>query len=202
MPIKRKIFTMIDDEKKVAENEKSKGKSSLLSFTIYMAIVVAVGIALSIFVTDNVLLLSRVYGHSMLPTLHDGDIFLSLRNTENLERGDIVVIGRMEVDLADGQEKGLVKRIIGLPGDVVEVNPDTSEVTINGEALNESYIARGHHYTNDDLGPITVPDGCYFVMGDNRAHSLDSRSKGVGFVSQNEILGRYFLHVWPLWERE
>lgn len=127
---------------------------------------------------------------SMLNTLKLGDVFIAEKLSYRVLareplRGDIVVFSH-----PDGSGKVLVKRVIGLPGD--EVALSGGDVFVNGELLREQYIARPSW---SDFGPALVPAGQYFVMGDNRSHSLDSRSWG--FLPQRQLLGRAALVVWP-----
>ena len=128
---------------------------------------------------------------SMENTIMAGDRILALRTSywfEEPEQGDIAVFHYPD----DPTGKTLyVKRIIGTEGDVVEV--EDGEVYVNGEMLAEDYIAET---TVGDFGPYIVPDGCYFMMGDNRNHSLDSRFWENKFVEEDEILGKVVLRYY------
>lgn len=140
-----------------------------------------------------------VQGSSMEPSFSDGDIVLVSCNTRDLERGDVVVFSTWERDESKDKEDSIrIKRIIGMPGDVIEVDKKTSTVTINGEPLYEPYINTGYSRAYDITWPATVPEGHYFVMGDNRPHSLDSRSKEIGFVAADEIIYKVGPILWPL----
>lgn len=201
LPIKRKIFTMFDEEKQ--KSNSSKGKVSTLSYTVSIAGAALFGLILAVLLTTFVGFISNVSGRSMVPTLQDGDVIIAEKSLKNLERGDIVVVDISGRENHEGLNHDLlVKRVMGLPGDVVEVNPETSEAIINGEPLDEPYIVHGPSSGYDNMGPVTVPDGYVFVMGDNRPGSLDSRDSNLGFVSINEIKGRFVLRFWPLGERE
>lgn len=135
----------------------------------------------------------------MEPSFSDGDIVLVSCNTRDLERGDVVVFSTWERDESKDKEDSIrIKRIIGMPGDVIEVDKKTSTVTINGEPLYEPYINTGYSRAYDITWPATVPEGHYFVMGDNRPHSLDSRSKEIGFVAADEIIYKVGPILWPL----
>jgi signal peptidase I len=126
----------------------------------------------------------------MLDTLQLGDQFIAEKFSyrvmhEEPQRGDIVVFRHPE------DTRGpWVKRVIGLPGDVIEIHD--YQVYINGEALDEDYIRQKPWR---DYGPVTVPAGDLFVMGDNRNNSLDSRSWG--FLPRANLLGRAVLVYWP-----
>ena len=141
-----------------------------------------------------------VDGESMMPTLEDGDRMI-VNKIGGLERFDIVVFHAPE-------GKDYIKRIIGLPGDYVEYKDDT--LYINGEAYEEPYldeykseIQDGNltgDFTLDDIDPTlgTIPKGYYFVMGDNRRFSKDSRH--IGIVSEDKFVGKTSVIFWPISE--
>ena len=128
---------------------------------------------------------------SMENTIMAGDRILALRTSywfDEPEAGDIVVFRYPD----DETGKTLyVKRIIGTPGDTVEMSLGT--VYVNGKALQEDYIAE---VTQGSYGPYVVPDGCYFMMGDNRNHSQDSRFWRNQYVEKDEILGKVVLRYY------
>lgn len=132
----------------------------------------------------------RVSGNSMAPSLTDGDIVVAYTGSE-IQRGDVIAFYY--------NNKLLIKRVIAVVGDTVNVDA-FGGVTINGERLDEPYVS------NRALGecsismPYTVPAGFFFVMGDSRAESLDSRSTAIGCVAHEQILGRVFAQIWPLEE--
>ena len=121
-----------------------------------------------------------ISGNSMEPTLGDGGVVVYSSTTSELRRGDIVVF-----TAPDGG--ALIKRIVGLPGDVISIKGGV--VTLNGERLEEGYTAPGLYADGDMDYPCNIPSGHYFVMGDNRPHSRDSRMQCVGLVSDGQILG-------------
>jgi len=137
-----------------------------------------------------------VYGRSMSPTLLHGERMLVRSIFYTPQRGDIVIFSRH--DIHNGTP--LVKRVIGLAGDEVNVNPETGLVYLNGEALDEPYISE--RIRSDRIGnityPHTVPEGHVFVIGDYRNDSLDSRSSRIGPVDEREILGRAVAILLPL----
>ncbi len=156
-----------------------------LRLTLAIIIVAAAALILAASLLFPVL---RISGTSMGRTLSSGDIVAAVK-TDELERGDIIAFS------CNGMI--LVKRVIALPGEVIDISADGT-VTIDGSALSEPYL------TTKSLGslsielPYTVPQGEYFVMGDNRAVSSDSRSAEVGCVSAGQVLGRLAVRLWPL----
>jgi len=137
-----------------------------------------------------------VFEHSMEDTLHPEDyVFLSKQayNFGEVEFGDIVVFESKLLDERGGY-KSLIKRAIGLPGEIIEVKDGA--VYRNGERLNEPYARGGT--TPGVMAPVTVPEGSYFVLGDNRMVSMDSRTSEVGFVSIEKIKGKVVFRLFPL----
>jgi signal peptidase I len=130
-----------------------------------------------------------VDGPSMTPTLLNTERLIMTNLNYTPERGDIVVINRYT-------QEPLVKRIIALAGDYLEIDGETGEVRVNGETLNETYI-QGTTYPKEFQSPQTVPENCVFVMGDNRENSTDSRSLMVGFVPVKNIMGKAVWRIWP-----
>ncbi len=108
------------------------------------------------------------------------------------EYGDIVVIH------TDMEEEAIIKRIIATEGQEVDIDFLTGEVKVDGVVLDEPYINNLTLDSGDVSFPVTVPDGCVFVLGDNRSVSLDSRYSDVGMVSIDDILGRVVLRIYPL----
>ena len=140
-----------------------------------------------------VLRIMDVKGSSMVPTLHNGDKVLVSDLFYEPQRGDIVVFKKDSYD----DNKALVKRVIAVAGDVVNIDFDRGIVYVNGEALEEDYLDVLTNTKIDFIGPQTVPDSCLFVMGDNRNASTDSRDKRIGMVDKRLIIGKVLLVVYP-----
>ena len=156
-------------------------------------VVIIVGALLVAFLVKTFLVQAfYIPSGSMLPTLQEQDRVLVNKLSYDLHgvhRGDIVVF---ESPKGEGQIKDLIKRVIGLPGERVEARD--GKILINGQPIDESYLGPG--ITTGPLEPQTVPPGHYFVMGDNRGNSKDSRFFGP--IPKSLIVGRAFVKVWPL----
>ena len=134
-----------------------------------------------------------VDGQSMDPTLQQNDRMLMRVIGYTPQRGDIVVI-----DSYSQYGKPLIKRVIGLPGDVIDIDFATGDVSVNGTVLDEPYIAAPTVQQHEVRFPVTVEEGHIFVMGDNRPISLDSRSSDVGQLDCMDVLGKVFFRIFPL----
>lgn len=134
-----------------------------------------------------------VNGDSMNPTLTNGDRVVISDLFYTPKHGDIVVLH------AAGFSEPLIKRVIAVEGETVRVEPEEGRVYVNGVALDEEYTAEPTLKSYDMLPSVDVivPDGCVFVMGDNRNHSSDSRSNSVGMVDERQIIGRAFWRLLP-----
>ena len=133
-----------------------------------------------------------VDGSSMVPTLHDGDWMAVRSIVTEVKRGDIVIITQPW-----DRNVPIVKRVIAVSGDVVNIDFNLHEVYVNGEKLNEPYINEPTALSYDMQFPLTVDEGKVFVMGDNRNDSLDSRSKELGYVSVDNIEGKALWRIYP-----
>ena len=135
-----------------------------------------------------------VDGHSMVPTLQNGDRLLVLSSLldSDYEYGDIVVL-REESFL----EEPIVKRVIALEGQTVDIDYQTGAVYVDGELLEEDYINEPTYVEEGTEFPLTVPEGSIFVMGDNRNHSSDSRSSDLGTVDTRYVIGKAVFLLFP-----
>ncbi len=131
-----------------------------------------------------------VDGSSMNATLSDNDKII-LTYSHNIQRGDIVV-----TDNTNGSGKRLIKRVIAMGGDRIKIDFTKGEVYVNDELINETYILEPM-MQKDYILDITVRDGYLFLMGDNRNNSLDSRYDEIGLISENEILGKASVRLFP-----
>ena len=134
-----------------------------------------------------------VNGESMYPTLNNGDwLTVSSVNT-TIENGDIVVVTQ-----PNELNEPLIKRVIAKGGDEIDINFNTGKVTVNGKNLNEPYVAEITHRKGDFNGPLVIPEGYLFVMGDNRNNSLDSRFDTIGLIDERYVLGVAQIRLFPL----
>lgn len=188
------------------------GWSSLLR---ELPILILIAFVLAFLLRTFVVQVFYIPSSSMEPTLQVNDRILvekvSYRATD-LRRGDIVVFEGDHIDVPDvgavdtvlrgiGQVIGVVpanardfvKRVVGLPGDEIHIDEEGT-VTVNGDVLEEPYLGQRDPRS---CGPLVVPEGQLFFLGDNRANSSDSRA-GLGFVPENYVVGRAFLTIWPV----
>ena len=129
----------------------------------------------------------------MAPTLHDGDrLILMQAGYNDPQYGDIVVIDRA----AHGQPP-IIKRVIGRAGDEIDIDFETGQVRRNGQMLDEPYLNEPTLTRRDVEFPVTVPEGSVFVMGDNRNHSADSRTREIGMIDLRRVMGKAVYRFLP-----
>ena len=133
-----------------------------------------------------------VSGDSMNPTLLNGDKLVVSDVFYKPKQGDIVIFRKDEY-----KAEALVKRVIATEGQTIEIDFDRGRVYVDGELPDEPYIAEPTHNQLDFQGPQTIPEGCVFVMGDNRNASSDSRRAQIGMVDERLIVGKVLLRVFP-----
>ena len=161
----------------------------LLKRTVNALIVVA---AVAALVATLILPVLQIAGTSMEPNLKDGDIVLLVKK-KNLQTGDLCAFYY--------SNKILIKRVIATPGDYIWIESDGT-VFLNGNPLDEPYISEKALGECDVEFPYQVPENCYFVMGDKRETSIDSRSSVIGCIPEDQIVGKIFCKFWPLSEFE
>lgn len=172
------------EQELIKETYKTKYKKILKS-TIYSLIIVA---SISALIATLIMPVLQISGSSMLPTIKEGDIVLSIK-TKKLDTQDIVAFYH--------GNKILVKRIIATPGSWVNINEE-GYVYVNDKLLNEPYV-NNLYLGNADLEfPYQVPEDSYFILGDERETSIDSRNSIIGSIKQDDIIGKVFFRVWPI----
>ena len=172
-----------------AKNKKKEKRGKLSVFEVFEAIIGALVVITVIF--TFFFRVFKVDGPSMKPTLQHNDRVIVSTVGYEPQKGDVVVIS----ETADLDEP-IVKRVIAVGGDTVDINFTTGVVTVNG--TEEDYSDELTSQQFDIAFPITVPEGSVFVLGDNRANSLDSRSTRVGCVDERFIVGKVLGRVFPL----
>lgn len=172
------------------ENTKKKKVKEVLEYAESLTVVFAVMLLIFTFIARP----ATVDGESMLPTLRNGERLVISNLFYEPAPGDIVVL----CGEADREERrNLIKRIIAVGGQTIDIDFETGEVTVDGEVLDEPYILERTHLDEGTEFPLTVPEGEVFVMGDNRNASRDSRSLSVGTVKEEYIVGRVLFRFFP-----
>ena len=159
----------------------------ILKSTIYTLVVVA---AIAVLIATLVLPVLQIAGNSMAPNLEDGDLVVLVK-TKDLQRGDLCAFYY--------SNKILIKRVIGLPGDYIYIDSEGS-VYVNDQLLDEPYLTEKALGECDMEFPYQVPENKYFLMGDQRATSIDSRSSIIGCIETEHLVGRLICKFWPLTE--
>ena len=172
----------IETERKRYRRQKAYNKA--LGGTVYVLTIVA---AVAVLIATLILPVLQIEGTSMEPTLTNGDIVLLMKTTR-FERGDLCGF--------TWNNKLLIKRVIGVPGDWIEIDTDGT-IYLNGEQLEEPYVANKAFGECDLEFPFQVPQEQYFVVGDMRESSIDSRNTLIGCIPKDQIVGKVFFRVWP-----
>jgi signal peptidase I len=133
-----------------------------------------------------------VDGYSMNPTLENGEWLAAQAINTEIKRGDIVIETQ-----PNALNEPLIKRVVATGGDTIDINFISGEVFVNGQVIDEPYIATKTHRTGQFNGPITIPEGYIFVMGDNRNDSVDSRFEIVGLIDERYVLGVAKYRLYP-----
>ena len=178
LPTKKQVET----ERKRYRRQKAYNKA--LRGTVYVLTIVA---AVAVLIATLVLPVLQIEGTSMEPPLSNGDIVLLTKPTR-FEHGDLCGF--------TWNNKLLIKRVIGLPGDWSEIDTDGT-IYLNGEKLDEPYVQQMALGECDLEFPFQVPQEQYFVVGDMRESSIDSRNTVIGCVPNDQIVGKVFFRIWP-----
>ena len=172
----------VETERKRYRKQRAYNKA--LSGTIYVLTIVA---AVAVLIATLILPVLQIEGTSMEPTLVNGDVVL-LTKTTSFDRGELCGFS--------WNNKLLIKRVIGIPGDWIEIDTDGT-VYLNGEKLDEPYAEQLSVGECDLEFPFQVPQEQYFVLGDMRESSIDSRNTLIGCVAKDQIVGKVFFRIWP-----
>ncbi len=178
------------NEKPTDKKKKKSKKSEAVEWA--KTIIIPVIIALLIL---QVVRPTLVQQQSMLPTVEPNDYLIVYKLAYKLgeiKDGDIIVF-KSDLMLDENHNKYLIKRVIAKEGETIQITD--GKVYVNGKQLDESYI--NGDYTPGDVPLTTVPQGCVFVMGDNRPNSTDSRDERVGFVTTDRIMGKVIVRLFP-----
>ena len=172
-------------EKEIERLKKSAALRKVVADTLRALLVVA---AVTLIISNLWLPVFQIAGSNMEPALQNGDVVLSVKRAE-FQRGDVIVFYY--------NNKILVKRVIAQGGEVVDIAEDGT-VSVNGKALDEPYVSGKSLGKCDLTFPYTVPAKTLFVMGDDRASSVDSRASMLGPVSPEQVVGKVIFRIWPL----
>ncbi|MBW3615368.1 MAG: signal peptidase I [Actinobacteria bacterium] len=168
--------------------------------TVEWVVIIVAALAMAFVVKTFLVQAFFIPSASMEPELNIGDRVLVNKvsyHLHDIHRGDIVVFERPDCDGSDPVIKDLIKRVVGVEGDSVEGRD--GGVLVNGKRIEEPYLPPGQ--TTASFGPVRVPAGHIWVMGDNRENSKDSRflcNSRPTFIQEREVIGRAFVRVWPV----
>ena len=180
----RQELERLDQLEEQPKRRKKKKGGRVIGILLLLIFVLLVAVVTFLFVSSGY----AIYGDSMSPSLNEGDLVLAFPHILP-KTGDMVAF---QID-----DRILIKRAVGCPGDTVEVAEDGS-VTLNGSPLSEPYATFSESSINDQSYPLTLSDSSYFVLGDNRGSSVDSRNSVLGPIDEADLLGKVALRVWPL----
>ncbi|MGI5896157.1 MAG: signal peptidase I [Oscillospiraceae bacterium] len=187
------MINVYEEEKDLLEQDSKNGRGYDVKRDIWEWVEsIAISVTTLIFIFVFVFRIVGVDGRSMDKTLADGDRLIITSMFYTPAAGDIVVVNQ-----PNEFGKPLIKRIIALEGQTVDIDFETGVVTVDGQVLDEPYISTPTTVYEGVDFPVTVPEGTVFVMGDNRQSSTDSRSEMVGFIDTRYILGKAIFRIFP-----
>lgn len=181
-----------DIEEPLEKNGEEKKKETKLPFSYDVVGVICSAVTVIMILFTFVFRFVGVIGPSMQPTLYDGDWLLVTAVKTHFDYGDIVICTQ-----PNSFNEPIVKRVIATGGQKVDIDFIKGKVYVDDVLLEEEYIAGNTTDSEDFSGPVIVPEGKLFVMGDNREHSTDSRSNAIGFVDERYIVGKAKVRVFP-----
>lgn len=183
------------DELQKTDSTEPKAKLSALDNAIEWVESVASALVVIVLIFVFLGRQATVEGFSMENTFADQDKVIVNNTFYKIEKGQVIALYSGSLD------KPLIKRVIAVAGDTVDVNYSTNEVYVNGEVIEEPYIKEPMRYPQGNYAmtalPVTVPEGMVFVMGDNRNNSEDSRYQEVGLINEDTIIGKVVLRFFP-----
>ena len=177
----------------MSRQDNENKKSSFIKELLLWIAAIAAGILTAVFISNFIIVNAEIPSGSMENTIMPGDRILGNRLAylnSDPERFDIIIFR-----YPDDESQLFIKRVIGLPGETVEIRDGSIYINGSDEPLQDVNIKAP---MEGSFGPYTVPEDCYFVMGDNRNNSKDSRYWENTFVTKDEILGKAFFKYWPL----
>lgn len=191
---KEEIVVSADSENKESTSDSKKlTKNKIISEIANWAIIIGVALILATLINKFVIIKAEVISGSMEDTLQIDDVYLGSRLSYvfgDPERGEIVFF-----KFPDNEEETFVKRVIGLPGEKIEIRDGKVYINDAAEPLYEPYLRETPR--SEDFGPVVVPEDSYFMMGDNRNHSSDSRAWNTFYVTKDQLLAKAWLRIWP-----
>lgn len=190
---KEEIVVSDTETKESTSDQKKLTKQKVISEIANWAIIIGVALILATLINKFVIIKAEVISGSMEDTMQIDDVYLGNRLSYvfgDPERGEIVFF-----KFPDKEEETFVKRIIGLPGEKIEIKDGKVYIDDSTEPLYEPYLKETPR--KEDFGPVVIPEDSYFMMGDNRNHSNDSRAWNTFYVTRDELLAKAWLRIWP-----